>query len=177
MEEESGIILSMDTWNDLILNGKRKFIIQSISIHIPIMVLFSMFVNITVTLLYKIKPNLYQAILVFIVQPIFLATIYTIIEVYITYKFNIMVHDLKEEDRQNYKRYFIIRNVALDFIGGIILFINLESLTTSSILSLITLFIAIIVLSILAGLSKTKYEFNALYEEIIEKINQEKNKS
>jgi len=174
--ESSGIIFSREEWLDL-KSSRKQFIWELIFMTILLMIFLSMIVNGVLITFDKIKPNLNLTILVFIVQPIFLAVMSSFITLFYTYKLNTMVHDLKEKDKDQYKKYFTIIKGADYFSGAVVLFINVESLTSLCILSLIGLFIAIIFSSVLIARLNANRKFHVVYEEILAVISQEENKN
>jgi hypothetical protein len=174
--EGSGIILSEEQWQDIKSIGKKQFIIETICIDILLIITLSLVINIIVVILYKIKPNLSLILLVFVVQPIFLALIYSITQIYIIYKFNLLIYKSKNKDRRYYKRYYTISNISSTFAGVILLFSNIHSLMNFNMLNLFELLVGGILLSVLRGIFETKRKFNGVYEEAIEKIDQRGNK-
>ncbi|MFL0248274.1 hypothetical protein [Candidatus Clostridium stratigraminis] len=165
-------IKSFEEWSEL-KEGGRVLTTAYISIGtIFVFAIFNTIVNLVILFFSNIRLTIYQYFLVFLIIPLLLGTIYAYASVQIIWKFNALIHNLREVEIEKYKRVYFINNIigiSIMLLSVGIIFDSVHLLKTD-LYELIKMGVGVIVSGAIIGYIHSKRNWNMLSERIVEEL-------
>lgn len=168
-------IKSLEEWAEL-KEGGRAWTTVYLSLGLIILLIgFNVIVNVIELLIDKIKLNIYQYSIVFLLIPLLLGIIYACIYVHVIWKLNTLLHDLKEKKIEIYKRiYFSNYIVGIStMLLSISIIFGSHNLFKMKLYELFQMGIWPIIGGVIIGYIYGKRNWNKFHERIIEVLNNE----
>jgi len=168
-------IKSFEEWAEL-KEGGRAWTTVYFSLGLVILlIIFNAIVNVIALLIDKIKLNIYQYFIVFLIIPLLLGVICACINVHVIWKLNTLLHDLKEKKIEIYKRVYFLNYIV--GISTILLSLNIifgsHNLFKMNLYELFQMGIWPIIGGVIIGCISGKQNWNKFHERIIEVLNNE----
>jgi hypothetical protein len=168
-------IKSFEEWKELKEEG-RTWVTVYFSLGFAILFLIlNVIINVAIILISKMRLNIYQCFIVFLLLPLVLGIIYACKSVQFIWKLNTLLYDLKEKKIEIYKKaYFInyIIGISTILLSANIIF-NSISLFKMSLYELLQMGIWSVLGGVIIGYIYGRQNWNKFHERIIENLNNE----